>query len=250
MTEGARAQYYIGRNYTHTPTEDNPVWLIVHNYTKKDINKSANQDDFLHCKFDFPSQGWGTEPVALLRYNFEYHPEKYFYIYDDLFLNFVRQGSMSGKNPNGLDLLNISPYKSSLVKTKDVFRDWWTNLKDNVEKTSNKHPDGRAELIRQMSKEGIIDCINNDDIPAALYLIKSNESINYVNWGDIRDGKLIPLLENGLNNHYHLMDDEQKKRFSPYVPPADYTTSTTIGSGTTSGTMPSGQSGMTIIQSV
>ena len=249
MTEGARAQYYIGSDYNFTPTQERPVWLLVHNYTQKDIDKSSHDGPLFHCKFDLSQ--WGTEPVALLRYNFEYHPQKYYWIFDPADVEFIRRGNMNSKNPNGLDLFNRRAYEgaNTLVKTKEAFRDWWVKLKDNVEEsaTNTSFHDGRSQLLSQMSAVGIIDCINNDDIPAALYLVKNTKDINHINWQVKRD-EIIPILENGLRNHYHLMDDNQKKRFSPYVPPADYAPT---NSGTMSGTMASAESdGMTIIKSV
>ena len=228
---GARATNSIGTEYTRIPTTDNPVWLIVHNYTQKDINKSANGDDFLHCKFDVNGV---TEPAALLKYTFEYHPRRYFWLFHNSDADEINKGSMSGRNPNGLDLIRgLYTQYNTLTRVKTEFRDWWIGLKEGVAETSEAHPDGRAELMRQMSREGIINCINNYDVPAAIEIVKNTKNINHVNWQIYRD-QLIPLLENSIRNNYHLMDDEQKKKFTPYVPPADYEPT---NSGTSSGTM-------------
>ena len=239
----ARATYlYPGyAPYAKTPTADDPIWLVVHNYTRRDINKAANGADFKSAKMRSPDGRGGNplEPVALLRYEVAYHPAKYYELHTPD-AEQADRGSATGRNPNGFDLFDsTSIYDNDYLKARDDFRDWWMGLQDPVGDSGDAvHRDGRAELLRQMAAEGIVACLDNHDVPAALEIISETRSINHVNWAVYRD-QLVKLLEARLVNHWHLMSPEQQAKHTAYDPPDgdDDNTNSGTNSGTSSGTV-------------
>ena len=230
IDSGASGQSIVGQPGFNTPTPDSPQWLAVVGYTKQDIDKAANSNDFLSARlrfWDSETNRYRVADVALLRYEQDYRPAKYQLVYD------APTGSATRRNPNSFDLYTTVYMRSLLPHAKDDFRTWWEGLQDPVEDDDDAaHPSGRAELLRQMSREGIIACIENDDIPAALELIENTKNINHVNWGVYRD-QLVPLLEARLVNHWHLMSPKQQAKHTKYVPPKG---TDTTNSGTNSGT--------------
>ena len=231
----ASAQSYIGRPYGTTPTEENPVWLLVHNYTQRDIDKSGNPVGFLSAAFKNQLSPDVAQPVALLKYTFEHRPAVSTHISGHA-LDRTRIGRADGGNPHGMDLLLYPGYYNDLTKAKDDFRAWWEKLAYPVDDSGDASvPDGRASLLSQMIGVGIVGLIERDDIPAALYIIKNTTEIKHVSWQIERD-ILIPMLEARLVNHWHLMDAAQQAKHTRYVPPPGDTNSGT-GSGTESGSI-------------
>ena len=242
MSDAQATYLYPGySSYNFTPTSENPVWILVHNYTRRDIDKAANGTDFKSVKMKaLNSEGERPlEPIALLRYEFDYHPAKYFDVTGHAAT--LDRGRATGRNPNGLDMFtegrNI--YENDYIKAKDDFRDWWMNLQDPVaDGGTEARPDGRAELLRQMTTEGIVACVENLDIPAALEIIENTKAISHLNWPVYRD-QLVTMLEARLVNHWHLMSPAQQAKHTQYVPPDgdDENTNSGTNSGTSSGTI-------------
>ena len=228
----ARGQYYIGTPYTGTPTPEHPVWLLVHNYTQRDIDKSDNQDDFLSAAFKSDLSLDVAEPVALLRYSFAHHPARYTVISGQA-LDRLRRGKANSGNPNGMDLLTYPNYYNDYLLAKDDFRAWWEGLTYKTADSGDASvPDGRASLLSQMVGVGIVGLIERDDIPAALHIIENTTAIKHVSWAIERD-ILIPMLEARLVNHWHLMTAEQQAKHTQYQPPAgNEPTNSGTGSGT------------------
>ena len=222
----ASIDYHIGNQYHWIPTSENPVWMLVHNYTQRDLNKSATQNDYKSAKF-VNSSSTTPEPIALLRYEREYYPAKYkFFAPGSNELARVMRGTANSGNPNGLDLLVDGQYTNDYLKIPQDFRDWWMDLQykvdDSVTEDENGtvkiNHDGRGTLLSQMSEAGIIDCINNFDIPAALNIINNTKKIDHVSWQVVRD-PLIEILEARLVNHWHLMTPKQQAKHTKYIPP-------------------------------
>ena len=228
--DGATGQSYRfnGRRYTQTPTAENPIWLAVADYNRKDIDKAANGTDFKSAAFRVSTS---IRPFALLKYTTAYQPTEYLIIGGELSGARYDKGSATKRNPNGFDLLHTGGLENTMLGVRDDFRDWRINLKYAVEDSGDASvPDGRASLISQMVGVGIMDMIENYDIPAALEVIRNTTAIKHVSWAIERD-ILIPMLEARLVNHWHLMAPDQQAKHTRYIPPAGSTT----GSGTEGG---------------